>query len=252
MTYLDEEQKYEKLENYLIDNRLNVADFFRHLNSKGSSLLDLRDDVYNKYCDEFCKIKKDLDKFKKDKKHIMSKQERGKSLERLVYYIIEGYDGILKEITNLRTHTNEIDLVIKFDRVALQCGLKDVYSFMADGMLGECKNYQDGVSVTYVGKFYSLLRTCNFKVGVIFSINGVSGSNWSYGNGLIRKIALSDKTVIIDFNYEDFYRIYNKSDNFFNILNRKYESLLLDIDYSNYIKKHELQDALKEELISAN
>ena len=39
-----------------------------------------------------------------------------------------------------------------------------------DTFLGECKNYDKAVSVTYIGKFCSLLLTTNIKIGIYFRI----------------------------------------------------------------------------------
>ena len=98
--------------------------------------------------------------------------------------------------------------------------------------LGECKNYQSSVGVTYVGKFCSLLQTTSIKTGILFSFHGISGREWSDGTGLVKKIYLqkeeeSKRTVIIDFSTEDFRAILDGK-NFFEIVDSKLVALRLD------------------------
>lgn len=105
--------------------------------------------------------------------------------------------------------------------------------------LGECKNYDKKVSVTYVGKFCSLMLTNQIKLGIMFSYHGISGKNWNAGQGLIKKFYLhkenlKERYCIIDFNKEDFKSILN-GDNFLNIVEKKMECLQFDTDYTRYL-----------------
>lgn len=111
--------------------------------------------------------------------------------------------------------------------------------------IGECKNYTKPVGVTYVGKFYSLLRTTNINCGIFFSIKGLGGkTNWDSSKGLVRKMALRDNTYILDVEYLDFLAIYQKKENIFSVLERKYSSLKCDISYDSFVKKHDLEGIL--------
>uniref|UniRef100_UPI0006CF4CE0 restriction endonuclease n=1 Tax=Clostridium sp. NkU-1 TaxID=1095009 RepID=UPI0006CF4CE0 len=109
--------------------------------------------------------------------------------------------------------------------------------------LCECKNYAGKVNVTYVGKFYSLLKTSNCKMGILVAWEGVTRrGTWSDSLGLIKKIALKDDTYIIVIDKNDFDRIIAKETHIFEIIYSKYIAMKNEIDYSNYISKHENED----------
>lgn len=115
-----------------------------------------------------------------------------------------------------------------------------------DTFLGECKNYDKAVSVTYIGKFCSLLLTNNIKIGILFSYYGTSGTGWSNGAGLIKKFylhkeKLEDKYCIIDFSIKEFEAILNGK-NLLQIIDEQLKSLQFDTDYSRYLSKHPAED----------
>ena len=126
-------------------------------------------------------------------------------------------------------------------------GLKIIDERLAN-FIGECKNYQDKIPVTYVGKICSLLTTTQNKICILFSYNGVTGKNWENAEGLIKKFYLSkekleERFCIIDFNVKDFDEI-AKGNNFLQIVENKITALKNDTDYSNFIKEHELSSQI--------
>ena len=115
---------------------------------------------------------------------------KGEALENLVSYLLTISGNIFNVDRNLRTSTNEIDQIVTLTpqgKVLLTYHLIDP---KLDTFLGECKNYDKAVSVTYIGKFCSLLLTNNIKIGILFSYYGTSGTGWSNGAGLIKKFYL--------------------------------------------------------------
>ena len=115
---------------------------------------------------------------------------KGEALENLVSYLLTISGNIFNVDRNLRTSTNEIDQIVTLTpqgKVLLTYHLIDP---KLDTFLGECKNYDKAVSVTYIGKFCSLLLTTNIKIGILFSYYGTSGTGWSNGAGLIKKFYL--------------------------------------------------------------
>lgn len=94
---------------------------------------------------------------------------KGEALENLVSYLLTISGNIFNVDRNLRTSTNEIDQIVTLTpqgKVLLTYHLIDP---KLDTFLGECKNYDKAVSVTYIGKFCSLLLTNNIKIGILFS-----------------------------------------------------------------------------------
>ena len=91
---------------------------------------------------------------------VESKKSKGDRLERLVSFIIDK-SYFYKIYKNVRTETNEIDEIIVFSEEGRQALHKYSLSrglipISTDMFLGECKNYEKALNVTYVGKFYSL------------------------------------------------------------------------------------------------
>ena len=171
---------------------------------------------------------------------------KGEALENLVSYLLTISGNIFNVDRNLRTSTNEIDQIVTLTpqgKVLLTYHLIDP---KLDTFLGECKNYDKAVSVTYIGKFCSLLLTTNIKIGILFSYYGTSGTGWSNGAGLIKKFylhreKLEDKYCIIDFSIKEFEAILNGK-NLLQIIDEQLKSLQFDTDYSRYLSKHPAED----------
>lgn len=110
-----------------------------------------------------------------------------------------------------------------------------------DRVLLECKNYNKKIDVTWIGKFYSLLRTSKTRIGIIFSYRGFTGTNWNDGVGLVKKIFLIDNTIILDFSLKDFEKI-AEGISILKIINSKILSLKYDTQIENYISEHPLEN----------
>lgn len=173
---------------------------------------------------------------------------KGKSLEELAAYLLKISGNLFVVKQNLRTTTNEIDQVFiptQKARVLIANGILDKHYEL---FLGECKNYNRSVDVTYVGKFCSLLLANQIKFGLLFSYYGISGSGWSDASGLVRKFYLhkekeEDRYCIIDFSKDDFIAV-DDGENFLQIIENKLLALRFDTDYVRFLSKHpaELQD----------
>ncbi|WP_347943967.1 restriction endonuclease [Enterococcus cecorum] len=177
-------------------------------------------------------------------RHNCSKKEKGKILEELINYLFtECHSKILDCRLNQRTSTNEIDLLLSWTEEARFSSFTNLLPVFVNSFLCECKNYNGKVGVTYIGKFYSLLKVSNSKLGILISWEGVTGRNdWTDAKGLIKKIALKDDIYIIALDKNDLYEIGNRKTHIFNIVNKKYTSLQNDIDYSKYINPHENEE----------
>ena len=145
---------------------------------------------------------------------------------------------------NVTTSSNEIDLLVTLsDRGKMV--VSKLYSFLGEKFLCECKNYNRTLGVTYVGKFYSLLKALDSKVGILFTIKGVTGkSDWKDSKAFIHKVALKEDIAILVFELNDYKRI--KEDNilFLDLVEEKYQSLMNDISYEQYVSSHEAEEKL--------
>lgn len=168
--------------------------------------------------------------------------QKGRALENLVRYLFEISGGIFKVDCNLRTSTNEIDDLVTLTqkgKTLLSARLIDSH---LNCFLGECKNYAGAVSVTYVGKLCSLMLTNGTKLGILFSYNGITGSGWSHGAGLVKKFYLhrekiEDRYCIVDFSINEFKSIL-EGKNLLQIIDEQLKALQMDTDYSKYISRH--------------
>ena len=167
---------------------------------------------------------------------------KGEALEELVSYLITISGGIFYVDRNLRTSTNEIDQIVSLTPKGKILLGHHLINSKLESFLGECKNYNKSVDVTYVGKFCSLLLTNQIKFGLLFSYHGISGSRWSNASGLIKKFYLhkekdEDRYCIIDFSRDDFIAVDN-GENFLQIVENKLMALRFDTDYARYLSKH--------------
>lgn len=190
-----------------------------------------------KHFEEVNGIKKDSTNYTKGLSRI-----KGKALEDLVIYLLKISGNLFEIDKNLRNTTNEIDQIFKLSPKGKALHSINLINQRFLSFLGECKNYSSSISVTYTGKFCSLLLTNQVLLGIIFSYHGVSGKNWSDSAGLIKKFYLhkekeEDRYCIIDFNIKDFKDIENGK-NFLQIIDEKLTSLIFDVDYTKYLSKH--------------
>lgn len=191
-----------------------------------------------------------LDVFKTTNKSKSTTTQKGQTLENLVYYLLEVSGGVFKVKRNLRTSTNEIDHLVGFNTKGDLLSSKFIIPQYFNYFLSECKNYKGKISVTYVGKFCSLIQTTNVKVGIIFSFSGISGPRWKNGDGLVRKFYLSkeaidDRYCIIDFSLPQFEQIL-KGESLFSIIDAQMSALRFDTDYRHFLSRHPAEDVEEE------
>ncbi|MGL5068096.1 MAG: hypothetical protein ACRC6T_09825 [Sarcina sp.] len=175
-------------------------------------------------------------------------KEKGTKLEQLVLFIINK-TAIFEGIENVRTSTNEIDILIRLSDVGKVMLTDKLINLKSDILLAECKNYgKSKIDVTMVGKFCSLLLQSPSRVGLFISINGFKGKgNWDSAKGLAKKFYYykeNDKYFILDIRLaeiEDY--VFNKS--FVDLIEDKIENIELDTNYKNLIKRHEAEDYFK-------
>ena len=226
-------------------NYILVLDMLKQLDSDLSyeqicRMTQEQKEAYRKLYQEFIDINSKNEKDKDTPKNI--KKLKGDALENLVTYLLEVSGNLFHVTRNIRTNTNEIDQFVELNPNGLAlCGL-NILDERYKLFLGECKNYNGKVSVTYVGKFCNLMLQSQIKLGIIFSYHGVSGKTWNNGSGVIRKFYLHKERVderycVIDFSKNEFERILN-GDNFLQIIKEQMTALQLDTNYSSYLKTH--------------
>lgn len=173
-----------------------------------------------------------------------STKDKGAALENLVNYLLQCSGDLFEVYNDVRTNTNEIDQIIKLKVKGRMLRSLGVLDERYDEFICECKNYKNRVGVTYVGKFCSLMNSCNIKFGVLFSYRGVTGSGWKDSSGLIKKIYMKSNvnenpTTIIDF------KSIRDGNNFLDIIETKIMKLKYDTNFETLIQPHPAENLLK-------
>jgi len=189
-----------------------------------------------------------LDHFRKVNGSSASKKEKGVALEELVSFLLKISGNIFTVIRNVYTSTNEIDQLVQLNSKGKALLAHGLVPKRFDFFLGECKNHKTTIGVGHIGKFYSLLQTTQTKTGILFSYHGISGSEWSDGCGLVKKIYLQrekddDRVAVIDFCIHDFQAI-AKGRNFLGIVEDKLNALRFDTSIDTFISQHPAESNL--------
>lgn len=231
----------KKSEVFLNEIGMTPLDWLLTMGKYKATILQLSGANFQQFADLYEKLSK------KD----YQKSEKGHLLEELAYLLLyQGYHGLFECRKNIHTSSNEIDIQLCWSENARLAGLHQAFPFLGNSFLCECKNYNKKVDVTYVGKFFSLLKVADCKIGIMIAWDGIScRSKWADASGLIRKIALKDNTYILVIEKSDLARIYNHESNIFSIMHDKYIALQNDINYDTYIKPHEAEKKFKEQQV---
>ncbi len=233
MTMADKE-KLELLHKQMQEMGVPLDELIDYGLAKDHSFLSMSAENKSKYNEYFDGL---LKKYKTTK-------EKGDVLENLASCLMFSEKNVFNLMRNVTTSSNEIDLLVTLsDRGKMV--VPKLYNFLGEKFLCECKNYNRTLGVTYVGKFYSLLKALDSKVGILFTIKGVTGkSDWKDSKAFIHKVALKEDIAILVFELNDYKRI--KEDNilFLDLVEEKYQSLMNDISYEQYVSSHEAEEKL--------
>ena len=172
-----------------------------------------------------------------------SDKDKGETLEDLATFIFKNI-RLFRYIRNHQTGDFEIDIIVKLSKLGYAC--KDNYQFLSyipNYLIGECKNHNKTLKITYTGKFYSLLKRYDMQLGIIFSYYGLTGhaycNGWTDSIGLTKKVYLKEKMLILDFNKKHFEKL-NNGENFIDVLNGLIDETVMDINSDfNSIEEHE-------------
>lgn len=205
-----------------------------------------------------------LDELKKpfDKRNETTKS-KGDRLENLVSFIIKK-TYFFDIYRNIHTGTNEIDEVITLSCAGKQALAtynisRDLLEIDSDISIGECKNYNSTLDVTYVGKFYSLLVSTDVSFGIIFTQKGLTGNEEEYHDayGLVKVLRIIEKyqnkrnLTIITFTLDDYEKL-KDGISFFDIIKSKKIALQISAGYENFIEEyhHDGIESIKQKIQS--
>lgn len=205
-----------------------------------------------------------LDELKKPfDKNIETTKSKGDRLENLVSFIIKK-SYFFDIYRNVHTGTNEIDEVITLSAAGKQALdryniSRNLLEIDTDIFIGECKNYNSTLDVTYVGKFYSLLVSTDVSFGIIFTQKGLTGNENEYRDayGLVKVLRIIEKyqnnrdLTIITFTLEDYEKL-KDGISFFDLIKSKKIALQLSSNYDNFLQEysHDGVNSIKQKIQS--
>ena len=121
--------------------------------------------------------------------------------------------------------------------------------------MGERKNYNSTLGVTYVGKFYSLLMSTDISFGIIFTQKGLTGQEDEFRDayGLVKVLRIIEKyrnkrdLVILTFTLEDYEKI-AEGQSFFELIKAKKLELRLASDFERFLNdyQHDSSERIKQ------
>jgi len=151
--------------------------------------------------------------------------EKGKSLEALAALLFGGISGVSVKYRNLLGASNEIDLVLEYNRTVYNPALDEFGRYS----LVECKNWAVPVGAKHVRDFKAKLDKTQVKLGFLLARNGVTGAH--EGADALREIHSGmdrDGIFIIVLALDDITAILNGSD-FHQVIDDKIDRLRFDL-----------------------
>lgn len=152
-----------------------------------------------------------------------SSQDRGDAFEEFAGVLMESMPFIRVRERNLRSRTNELDLVVEYT------GADETKSFdkVSSDFLIECKNWSDPVGSDAIGNFLQKKDKLRVDFGIMFTRKGITGDEQTNGYGQIRDALIKDDNVILVIDNEDLESILN-GESFYKILDEKYYNRRFD------------------------
>ncbi|WP_127529977.1 hypothetical protein [Paenibacillus kobensis] len=167
-----------------------------------------------------------IDKIEESKTWVNRNQEKGALLEDFVVFLFKRFQGASVK-KNLRVADNETDVEVALSDVGINEFMK---MYMFPKVICECKNKaRSSVDVGMVAKLAELLPVRESKTGIFFSINGIGGSGWRFGEGKRKKIFNKHRVPILSFRIEEL-RMLIEGKNLLTMIREKINKLIDEVD----------------------
>lgn len=167
-----------------------------------------------------------IDKIEETKTWINRNQEKGAILEDFVVMLFERFQGATVK-KNIRVADNETDVEVAFSDVAINEFMR---RYMMPKIICECKNKaQSSIDVGMVAKLAELIPLRESNLGVFFSINGIGGYGWRFGEGKRKKIFNKTRIAILSFRVEEL-RLLLEGKNLLTMIKEKMNNLIDEVD----------------------
>ncbi len=138
----------------------------------------------------------DRDEFSRLKGRVLKAQtndEKGKSLEDLVAYMVDTINGLDVIEKRLRLEAEEIDLLVS----------NGAFVHWGDPLIVECKNWSEPVGRPELVNFHDKMETVGAKTGIFVASNGITGDDHRGARTFIRQKLKSEGIRILVLTWED-------------------------------------------------
>ncbi|WP_139891382.1 hypothetical protein [Bacillus sp. D386] len=201
---------FDDLTNFI--DKLDDNFFWKPINSDETSLAE-----FEQYVSE---VKKSFS-WKKD-----LNWKKGKVLEELAVFIFNRFQDT-NVVSNNRPADNESDIEATLSEKTRPSFMND---FIGPKILCECKNYKSkSIDVGMITKLAELIPIRGARFGVFFSILGIGGYEWRFGEGKRKKILCKSDIPIISFKFEEIESL-RDGKNFYTMLKQKVKALYDEVD----------------------
>ncbi|NEU63564.1 hypothetical protein [Paenibacillus sp. ALJ109b] len=176
---------------------------------------------------EIEEVSKYIDKLNESKSWNRGRnQEKGALLEDFAVYVFARFQGVEVE-KNRRPTDNETDVEVTLSEIFAPEFMRQ---YLSPKIICEYKNKAtSSVDIGMVAKLAELLPSRGSKIGIFFSINGISRNGWRYGEGKRKKILLKTGIPIISFRIDELRQLLDGR-NFYTMIKEKIKNLYDEID----------------------
>ncbi len=151
---------------------------------------------------------------------------KGKVLEDFAVFIFNRFQDV-EVVSNSRPADNESDIEATLSKKIRPTFMND---FIGPKILCECKNYKSkSIDVGMISKLAELIPIRGAKFGIFFSIVGIGGYAWRYGEGKRKKILFKSGIPIISFKVEELEQLRGGA-NFYTMIQQKVQALYDEVD----------------------
>jgi hypothetical protein len=234
-----------------IEERAQAIEFFGKFNPNQMK-------EYEQLLEKWLEMHKDDKEKHKARGKLLKTKETGDILEDLVKFIFSSIP-MFSYAGKIRTNSNEIDHIVKLSNEGRVLKADNLVDICQNYFIGESKNYDDTISVTWINKLYSLMSSTGTKLGIVFSYHGLTGAGtcrgWQEAKGFAKKVLLAsmglsnkdedkDAMYILDFNKDHFIKL--KETSIIDILEQEKMALKMDAKSEiSFFEKHDHEEEIK-------
>jgi len=135
---------------------------------------------------------------------------KGKSLEKLISYLMESINGIEIIDTRLRLEAEEIDILLS----------NNAFIHWGGTLIVECKNWSKKVNSKEIVVFKDNMRKLDCSTGIFVAFSGITGDDYSNAQLIVRE-ALQESRHIIVLNWDDIEKV-EDGDTWIKLLKHRY------------------------------